>query len=105
MDRHLEIPAITELSAFDFIVTWNQLPETSAVARARLTFGTPQVFDFRTVSGTRLVLGNVAAGTSAEMLHHLVRQVLLRRGIETPTDAQEQTLADGTVLLVVALAG
>src|SRR5579885_2971587 len=66
MDYQLEIPGGIPLGAFDFIVTWNQLAESRAVARARLTAGTPQVFDLSTVNGTRLVLGNVTPGTTLE---------------------------------------
>ncbi|HZY71679.1 MAG TPA: hypothetical protein VFE22_01070, partial [Edaphobacter sp.] len=66
--------------------------------------GTPQVFDFQSVSGTRLVLGGAPADLPPEMLHRLVRRVLVQRGITRPTFAEQRIQPDGSSLLVVAFA-
>ena len=101
MDYYVEIPAGTALSAFDCIVTWNQIKESSAVSRARLSQGIPQLFNRGVVTGTRFLLPNVPAQVSVESLHQLVRLVLAERGIPQPTEVQEQPQPDGTVLLKV----
>jgi hypothetical protein len=103
MDYYVEIPPGTALSAFDCILTWNQIPESSTVAHARLSSGIPKVFDRGTLAGTRFVLGSVPPEITSDRLHNLLRLVLERRGVHRPTTMCEVKQADGTVLLQLHL--
>lgn len=88
------------LSAFDFIITWNAIPECRATAFARTSSATPLRFDLGRVAGASVVLTGIEDSTTAEAISTLIRRSLERREIR-----QELAMATAGQSIAVTIAG
>ncbi len=95
MEVRLTLDTSLGLTAFDFIITWNALPECRKVAMARTTAATPLFFNPNLAMGSTLVLTGVENNVAAEALYILVRRTLDRRDIRQELQIEESTLPDG----------
>jgi hypothetical protein len=95
MDIRITLDPALGLSAFDFIITWNALPECRQIAMARTSAATPVFFDPNLAMGAKLVLSGVDENAAAEDFCALVRRTLERRDIRQEFQIGESTLPDG----------
>lgn len=95
MDYHVTLDPQFGLAAFDFIVTWNALPQCRAAAMARTSPSTPVRFDAGLVTGTRVVLTGVGTQVAAAEVCGLIRAALEKRGIRQALELLQTDLPDG----------
>jgi hypothetical protein len=95
MDSRVTLAPELGLTAFDFIITWNDLRDCQKVARARTSPATPLRFDVNRVTGSTVVLSGTAKGDSPESLNALIREVLLKRNIRREVEFIHSPLPDG----------
>ncbi len=103
MDYLIALHPELGLHAEDFVADWNETPACCEVAQARLVENVAKQFDPTLLAGALAVLGNIALGVAGNALYDLIKQALIRKGVQNQTEIVQIDQPDGTKILVVKI--
>lgn len=98
MDYLVALPPELGLSADEFAVSWNEVPECSAVGEATFAEGAVQQ-QIPTAEVARL--SNVAEDINSTLLAELIKQAFHAQGIIKALEVSQEEHSDGSPLFLV----
>jgi len=100
MEYPIALPPDLGLDVAGFVTAWNETPECSAVAKARLETTRGAQFS---LGAATAVLGSVAASVAGAALYDSIKRLMARQGVRERMDVTRVDQPDGTQVLVVTV--